>query len=485
MSLDLPGPFIDDKDIPHSSADFNQIRAACIDLDGYTAGRRMPVFASGAPQRDGDAAIKHSAGDYRIWWGAFRWTTGMDTLTVEGETADYNLLVYLDASLEATITGGSTFSEDIDISAGFTDGQIVTVNIFTSGNPDNDPRDPTDYTSLFRIDDIYAHPIEVASTWPGVPTFSGTFNAARFNQLLDAATYIWDRVRAVPIVPFISTIYTLATHRQETLQMFDGSVGRYAANEVFRVVGTLNCRTNAEHYEIEYGGTTYTSATYTAGQNVAISHPFALTQTLGTRIPVYIRAVVEDDFYIDNAGIFSTYSFTVMRSEADGDGYATATPPSVWTAGESIAVGALNSRLNALATMLDDAKARLDATPELWNRARAARRPFAKDETQHTRNYKRHAMLFQRQGGVLIVRGKGIKIGYGAITVKPPAVKGEQLEPVNWSDFSFAFEQSVGSEGDTVQTHTVMLDSLPGLRPTMLYYVFGPSIEFAAEYVGP
>jgi len=272
-----------------------------------------------------------------------------------------------------------------------------------------------------------------------------------------------------------------ASHRQETIRLFDGSVGRYASNEVLRVYGTLNCHTNAEHYTITYGGTTYTSPTYTAGQNIAITHAFALTQTIGTRIPVAIRAVIEDDVYGQFSGIKSYYTLSAIRSEADSSGYATQAPPTAFTAEESISAATLNSRLNSLATMLSTAKGRLDGRPEVWGRARMMRRVYAKDDPQVERNKRLYAGNFVRQGDRLIVRGKGVKIAYGAISFKPPAKEGE---PINYADFTWANEVGVGGQEDKIETAEVLLDSIPGLEVGMRYFVFSAgAIEAAQEYI--
>lgn len=477
--LSLPGTFVNDVDVPLSAADLNQFRDAAILLDGLTSRRQTACCSSGC-QRAGAAADWHPKGDYRqSWWGGI-FRTGMTTLTIEG-VCDYQLDFYLNGALNSSQAASAGFTKNITLS-GYSDGDVVLVEIRTNGNP-NPSSGTSGYTPLYRIHDIYMSPIVVASAWGGVPTFAGTYDAARLNQLTDAAQYIWDRVVAVPIIPLLGGVMIPASHKQETIRLFDGSVGRYASNDILRVYGTLNCRTNAEHFEIDYGGSTYTSSTYTAGQNVSISVPLALTHTVGTRAKVAIRAIIEDDTYDAFPSVFSSYSFSAIRSEADSSGYATQTPPTAFTAEESISASTLNTRLNALATMLSTAKARLDARPEQWNRARLVRRVYAGDDTQVARNYKRYAASFVRQGDRLVVRGKGIKIGFGAITFRPPEKEGE---PINYSDFTWAREESVGGQEDKAETSTIYLDSIAGLELGMRYYVFGASssaYETAQEYL--
>lgn len=473
-TLDLPGLFVDDVDVPFSASDAgNTFRDIAIMLDGLCY-RRMAATHSNGPQFNGPAAQWHTAGDFRVAWFGLRLTTGMTTLTVQGSTA-VQLDIYLNGTFNSSQAAASPFSKAITLGA-FTDGDVLLIEIRTNGNASQ--------TSKVVIYDVYGSPVVTSSSWPGVPTFAGTFNAARFNQLRDAAQYIWDRVCAIPIPPGMAHIYDPATHKVETHYLFNGTVGRYASNEILRVTGTIFCQTTAEHYEIYYNGSlSVTSSTYTFGQSASFSHPIALTHTLGTRAEVEIRAVVTDATISDPVPSYkSYYTFIMIRSEADSSGYASASPPTAWTAEESISQATMNSRLNTIATMLSDAKARLDARTELWNRARAARRVFAADDTQVTRNMKRHAMLFQRQGDTLIVRGKGIKIGYGALTVDPPGEENGVPKPVDYAKFHWATEVSVGGD-DKVTTEEIRLDGLQGLEPSMLYYVFGPVVEFAAEYI--
>lgn len=476
MPLELPATFVSDVNVPVGAADMNNLRDVAILLDGLTY-RRVNVCNSSGPQTTGDAADWHSKGDYRqSWWGLY-YRSGMTTLTIEGSCAN-QLDFYINGTFNSSQAAATPFTKNITISG--TDGDVILLEVKTNGNP-NPSTGTSGYTPKYIIYDVYAGPITVASSWPGVPTFAGTYSAALLNQLRDAAQYIWDHVTAVPLLPNIAQTYIASTHKAETLKMFHGSVGRYHSNDILRVIGTLNCRVNAEHYVILLGGaTSVTSSTYTAGQNITFSHPIVLTHTLGTRAEVEIRAVNEDNTYANTPGVFSSYSFVVMRSEADSSGYASASPPTAFTAEESISDTTLNSRMNSIGTMLSNAKGRLDARPELWNRARAFRRVYAKDDTQVSRNMKRHGAIFQRQGDTLIVRGKGVKIGYGAITFKPPAKEGD---PINYSDFTFAVEQSVGTTEDKIQTNTVPLDSIPGLQPSMLYYVWAPVLEYAGEFI--
>lgn len=471
--LDLPATFVDDVSVPLSAADLNILRDTAMLLDGLSL-RRVNATPSSGPQTTGDAAEWHSRGDYRqSWWGLY-YRTGMTTLTIIGRCAS-QIDFYLDGAFNSSQATSAGFTKNITLT-GYSDGDVVLLEIKTNGNSS---AAPAGYSGLYRIDDVYGSPVTVTSSWPGVPTFAGTYNAARLNQLRDACQNLWDRITAVPMQPMVGMIYIPATHRAETIRLFDGAVARYNSSEVLRIVGTFQCRTDQEHYEIDYNGSTaVTSSNYVSGQTVSINHAITLTHTTGTYAPIAIRTVVTDDTNTRAVpSSFSLYSFIAIRTEATS-GYATASPPTVFTAEESISAATLNTRLNGIATMLSTIDSRLTTAANLWGRARAFRRVFAKDDTQVARNLKRHSALFQRRGDTLIVRGKGVKIGWGAIAVDPPG----ENEPVNYAKFKFAFEQSVGAE-DKIETNVVPLDGLAGLQPAMLYYVWGQVLEFAGELV--
>ena len=411
-------------------------------LDGLTAGRRMSATCSTGPQQTSFASTVHPHdADYRMSWWGLRFTTGMTTLTIKGECA-HQLDIYLNGVLNTTQAASASFTKNITLS-GYTDGDIILIDIYTNGNVLS--------TARYVIWEMYGAPVVTAATWPGVPSFSGTYNAARFNQIIDAATYIWERVTAIPILPFVSAIYADATHKVETHIMFTGAVGRYytgAGGEIVRVIGYVKGGNTAEHYEVYYNGSlAYTSATFTVNEVVSIYVPLTLSHTAGTRAAVEVFAVVTDASNQDGHNTQnSLYTLQMIRSEASASGYATAAPPTAFTAEESISAATLNSRLNAIATMLSNAKARLDARPEQWNRAQAFRRVYAADEHHILRNHKRHAAVLQRQGDTLIVRGKGIKVGWGALTVDPPGETNGTPNPVDYGKFHWANEVSVGAD---------------------------------------
>ena len=134
--LDLPAIWVSDVNVPLSAADLNLLRDMAIMLDGLCY-RRMNVTNSSGPQFDGDAADWHSAGDYRQSWWGLRFTTGMTTLTILGACAT-QIDIYLNGALNTTQATSASFTKNITLS-GYTNGDIILIEIKTNGNPSSTP----------------------------------------------------------------------------------------------------------------------------------------------------------------------------------------------------------------------------------------------------------------------------------------------------------------------------------------------------------
>ncbi len=480
-TLDLPAVYVQDVGVPIGAADLAMLRDIAVTLDGLTY-RWMNVTNSSGPQFNGDAADWHSGGDYRQSWWGLRFTTGMTSLVIKGMCAT-QIDIYLDGVLNTTQATSASYTKTITLT-GYTDGDIILIEILTNGNPLPTPGSTAAYTGKYVIWEMYGTPVVTSSSWPGVPTFAGTYSAALMNQLRDAAQYIWDRVAAIPILPNLAHIYSPTTHKQETHKVFHGGVGRYTSSDVFAINGAIFCKNLVEHYEIYIGGAiAYTSADYTFGDSAAFVHFLSLSHTLGTRVEVEFRDVVTSS--PNNPP--ENQSLYIIDIMANGATYASAAPPTVPTAASSVSQATRDTYLNAISTMLSNAKARLDARPEQWNRAQACRRVYANDDTQAARNYRRHCAIFKRQGDTLIVRGKAVKIGWGIFSVDDPGEEDGVPKPVDYKKFKFANEVSIGVDANKVETNVVPLDSLQGLEKDMFYYVWADpsagSYEYAAEYL--
>jgi hypothetical protein len=472
MQFDLPPAFVNNINLPISSTALNQLLVAAMQLDGWSY-RKAALFDG---QNMGYGA--HPAGDHRIWWGAVRWRTGMTTLTLTGYAASFGsatIKVYLNGSgtAAATNTPSASCSGTVRIASGYSDGDIILIELRTFGN--------TTKTSLYTVRDIYTSPVVVSSSWPGVPTFAGTYDSTRLNQLINACQNLYDRIAAVPIPATMGHFWASATHKVDTVVLYLGSVCRFISNDILRVIGQSTIFNDAEHLEIFLNGAlVHTSSTWGINTTNSIYVPISLASvTLGARADVEIHAVVTDA--TTNAALFangemelnSRYSLLVLRSEADGSGYAAATPPTEFAGDTSISAATLNSRLNAIATILNNVKTRLDANSVLWDRARAVRRRYAQDEHEYTKLGQVYTPIFQRFGDTLVVRGKNVSIGWAARIIDP--------QDDAWREYKYHYAQSQSViSGDKVDTQIVSLDAFPGLVQGAVYSLSG-DIHYASE----
>jgi hypothetical protein len=139
---------------------------------------------------------------------------------------------------------------------------------------------------------------------------------------------------------------------------------------------------------------------------------------------------------------------------------------------ENMTYASLRSVLNAIADIYSDTYAIIDDNPLAFARAYVVqpgmyRRPQDWEWLYKTNKYRFGA----RRGSRLWVRGRGVKVQYGPITV-------EKKE--NNFEYKFLYEQEI-IPGDKFMSTYVYLDTLPGLFRGMPYYVSGQKIYYAME----
>lgn len=472
---DVP-TFYDGVDMILSAADLRALRRNAAIVDGLSY-RPMPCFDSSAGLDTYTVGYYPSSPPFRIWNGYFRFRSGMATLTIVGSATPAGaetIKVFLNGggAAVATITPSSSFTQNITISGlGYTDGQIVQVELQVQGSAATSG-------ARYVIYDIYASPISYATPWPGVPTFSGTYSALKLNQLSNAATWLFGRMAATPIVPNLMMRYALGSFGTlpNLRPLWYGSVGRYYSNDIFRLYGVYTNVTDIAQKLYVYinGSLAATLGPFGPG-TATISIPVALTHTLGTRVEASIWEETVTPGAVSAAWKQSRFSLTYRYSQADSSGYPYAAMPTDFTPATSISAATLDSRLNSLATILSDTKARIDATPAIWDRARAVRRWFGKNGEDTQDDFDARARpFFSRQGYRLVVRGKGVSIGFGAITVPSDPQKGPLYDK-----HTYGRTESV-VDGDKVDTKTVYLDSIEGLVPGTTYQLLG-DVQYAEE----
>lgn len=471
MILDQPATAIDDVGAFLSAADLELFRRNAIALDGLSF-RRQATFDSSSSATTSYAAALHTSNDFQAWRGTLRYFITMTTLTIEGRAGNYGastLRFYVDGIDKGTVILGATWTKTISISSGYTSGQFLDIQINVEGNPSKN--------SIYLIDAVYGDPITAPSSWPGAPSWgSAIYSAARLNQFIAACENLYERMWLIPIVAQVAHVFVPVTHKAETHRIYSGSVLRSFTADKLRVFGNAVINNTAEHFIVYVNGVAaYTSPTLTIG-TYSILQDITLSHTVGTRVGVAIEVTVADATNQDpNNTHNSRYTFTAIRAQADSSGYPYATPPAAFASNASISSGDLDTALGTLSSMLTTVNTRLNGRAELWGRAYAMRKRYALDEHQNTKLMRIYPHVMQRLGDRLVVRGKGVKIAWGAITVK------SKETGLDYDDYTWTNEQEIIG-GESVDTTTVYLDSLPGLYRGVQYFLVSQDLAWAGEY---
>jgi hypothetical protein len=463
-----------------SATDFNILREAAQTLDGLSY-RMMPANQSAIGAQD--LPGKHPAKNYRLWWGAFRFRAGMTTLGIETNSVpedDEVFIVYLDGVPTTTITPGAAVVTSIDISgAGYTDGQVITIEIWVAWPGDGEGTKDGYYSVM----EVYAYPIVMADSYPGVPTFGTSYPASALNQLANAATWLLQRIDAVPMVVPDFTHWIQATHKVETATLGTWWVRRAQSQDQLYIAITAKIFNNQERVKIYVNNAlAYTSPTWTLGQ----TQDLYLTVDMSTYSPSIAQhtlALVRIDAEVLNASNQvqptknSRYIIKAVRAQAPAAGYFTSTIPDEFEGGNVATPQTdLTTALSQIATAFTNAKARIDGNTTIWGRARAFKRRTSKDEHENSKNEPVLMYRGVRRGDRLFVKGKRVKLAWGSITLKT------NDNGVIYTEFDFTRSQEIIG-GDKIDTTEIFFDALDGLNVGQVYYITGDVIYAEERYL--
>lgn len=451
--------------------DLNILRRNAIALDGLSQ-RIESAFDSTGAYGDPVSYNLHTAGDFWIWRGGLRWRNGHTTLTIRGTAADYGsamITIYLDGVLKKTIAPSTNWSTTIDISSGYTDGQVIEIKIGTSGNSSK--------TSAWHVEDIYATPVAYGTAWPGtLPTFSGVYQASELQKLSQAMNHLYERIAATPFVPHLAHLWRNGTHKPQNYTLWNGSFQYRHAGDRIRIAGNATISTQSEEL-VAYitspaGNRTVILFSGTAG-NTYTFDALEVVPT-GTSVGDYVRVhlfaacLTQPQPWPPN----SLYNLLALEMVPQR---TAVTPAALSSPNVLVSASDVNARLNAIVSALNTIKARVDASTS-FSRTRAVRYKFANDEHQAMKFARTYAHVFRRRGERLIVTGKNVVLGWGA-----PTFEQNEDGATDYSKFKFANEQTLIS-GEAMQTQRVYLDSIAGLFPGTTYYLIGDVI-YAGEFL--
>jgi hypothetical protein len=472
MPVFIPSPiFVDNVGQLLSYEDLEIVRSNCAYCE-LLSFRTMPGFASSGGLDSRTPNYYPSSGTFTLWYGNIRFQTGLTTLTLEGTAANVgtaSIRLYVNGVLRITATPASSFSGTWTI-AGLANGEVADIRVdafFASGGaPAN---------ASYIITAIYASPITYTPTWPGVPAFTATWSAALLNQLCDAAAWVYNRANATPVRPDLSLLYNLGTYFADTRPMYYGSIGKWYSNSQFRFGGNIvNLSSPGQVIDVYLNGAlVYTSGNFPIGTTAYSTALSLAAYSTGQQLSVQVNlrcttAGAQVDWR------FSRFTMNAARSEVDTTNVYTSiltTPPSEVI----VARATVAAYLNNLAAVVLAAHDRIINTPAVFGRVWAERRFFSKTNSMSELAQKRTRPRFVRSGHRLIVRGKGVTVGWGGVMV-PTNDAG-----LDFDNYGFRSSQSV-IDPDKLATQTIYLDTLPNLNYGDPYYLAG-DVTWAEESI--
>jgi len=429
--------------------------------------------------------------DEWLWRGGFQYRTGMTTahfiiyskLVSGGGSLDIVIkfndveVDRFDARIGGTNVGG-TATRDIAINTrSYADYEIVTVEVIVAETSTG-----SDATkNVYYVYDAYVYPLDTISgigSWTGKPTF-GTIDETRLNQLSDGLDYLANRIALVGQPIHATYVNWMGTNNPKYPVVEYFRVNPTNSNPLFRTTVYYVCHEVSSYIRVTINGVNYDYGPYTDGQN--------------TTIPIEIDLIAAGLSYgTDYVGSISEYIVTPRPAEDDGSfvfsrifvgpllleasSYSTDATPSTFALVESIAYSDVKSRLNAVATIVDTAHSNMVTQSRVYNRQQMVRaKPgFNKGQNEYWNTTLVPAKY--RQGDLLWVKGSGVSIGYGPISI---TIKSDSKPNDIW-EYKFAFEEKL-LDGDKISQSYFYLDQFKGLYPGMIYYILG-DCTYAAEH---
>lgn len=476
MSAYVTPPVFDDYvDQLISAADLEILRSNVALAEGSSI-RWSEAFSSSGGLETGFAPRYYntSSGDVCIAWDGYLMVkAGMTTLGVEGRTESMGICVFslwIDGVNKQSWTPGTSSFTRTQSLSGYAVGQVIRIQIKvqnTSGNLSE--------TGLIFIKDIYGYPLTVPTTYPGVPTFTGQFDAANLNQLSNASAWVINRSALVPRPPLLSTKYSLGSIGANDLRpIHHCTIGHYYSQQhaKFDLRVDDNFLPSAHLLIVKEGVTVWDSGVLPQGSSTFSIWVSMADITIGNRceFSVWAQHTTAAPRTVYH---FNEVSITHMTG-VPNDSAVFTTPTTTPAADTTMTATSLNAYLNNLCSIVTASKARIDAQPNFYNRVRAQRRYVGRangkdDELAQKRNPPR----FWRFGDALVVNGKKVSLAYGGATV-PINDRGPAFFDYKWNN-----EDQI-IQDDHVATQVLWLDTVNGVEKGDAYFLSG-EVRWAEE----
>lgn len=445
-----------------------------------TAGEYETAAAPGAYPATGNVLLGR-------WFVPY--SSGMTNLHVEGYANGYSTTERIKVFVNGVdltgggIVAGATWSQDFSISSGYADGQIITIEVYVTGTR------PTN--AWYLVGGIWAEPITYAPVYVAPDTFTTQIGRSdRIIKLANAIDWLWNRIGIVPRTAVRNQRYingpfadpaTPGHANHSAYPLAYRTIQRNYTEDILRIYGQLvNQTSTALRYVVYVNGVlAYTSPDYSPG-----TYTISLALDLSPYVAVGARARVSILGVVTNAGPNapwkqSKWTFTTIRTEPVASGYPYASLPAYWTeaaAGTLPPAETVRDRLNALKTIVDGIKSRVDSQPSIYSRVYAMRDWYGDGREVFQ---KRGRLVSYHRGSRLVVTGQSVDMRWGPVVFDP--------DPNSTDKYTnYQITQSQNIIGDTAQTATIYLDAderFRGLNPSVLYELWSANrIFWAAEY---
>lgn len=422
-----------------------------------------------------------------IWRGGFVWVSGMTTLRITTSTTGTVLLgdtlrvyrgdddsTYTDHTLAP---GAQEFTPSI--ASGYIAGQAVRVRCEV-----RHPYAPDDSYDGCVVDIVLVEALPIAlASWPGLPSFAiaGDITAAKLTQLANCLDWLIRRVARRYDPLFLDCIKRIGpfqdpdtTLSQQTV-IWLGGHRRTALHTTLVVRGQTLITWNGATEVIQLRINGSVVASYSVPTTIGESSWTLSASLSGYADGAALRISVQ---YLrtaggDQAGTINRWSLQEVLVSAPSGSVASLTP---WTIRQaSVSDSSLVSWLASLVGIAQVVYDRIAANEGLWGVQRAFTARHAFDDYQF-RVFEEWCVptSWRRTGEALIVRGKGITLGYG-----PGRFLEEQNEV---GAFKFEnFKTVTVIDADAVESAQFYLDSAPGLPAGAPYNLRGAETYVAME----
>lgn len=465
-----------------SGSDLNLMRQNAIVLDAVSL--LGPKATSGVVVWNGSPA-------FIAWKGSFEYLTGVDTATFgfyanandktalkiyfkkESDAEDsLGTLVFTDATPVGTITAS------IDMSGfGYTNKEIIQVTVVVEG-PDND------CDGLFYLTDAYLSPISSytgLAAWGGLDTFGDT-DATSLNKLANAQDWLANRLALIPEICQMYPRYAYSTYKPETKELWTGYIMRSNGCNVLQIDFNYYCSNISERFHLYVNGTDVVDSAVLTNGPTGNTRLYWDASGLTENVNYFVqfKLIVTTGCQLSNGEnrIHTRYSINYVRMVPGGFAYSYATPALDFDIMESMNYTTLKSRVDTIRSMTQTVYTRITTNTALFNRIPMFRQRWGDDDHEVTKWTKIAVPVGRRRGKYLKVRGRDIKIQYGAVELKPD-FKTSGME----SDFYSHIKEETLIENDKIQTKVINLDQYKELYNGRVYYIAGKDIIYAAEYL--